>query len=78
MLFTSYLSIYLSICLSFYLSIYSSLIYFSGLDAVQQTEGSQEEELRRLHQSLDTERILKKEAVNKLTQVMFQRQPQKG
>lgn len=48
------------------------------LDAVQQTEGSQEEELRRLHQSLETERILKKEAVNKLTQVMFQRQPQKG
>ena len=67
--FTSYLSIYLSIYL---------FIYFSGLDAVQQTEGSQEEELRRLRQSLDTERILKKEAVNKLTQVMFQRQPQKG
>ncbi len=39
-------------------------------------EENQGDDLKRLHHQLETERVLKKEAVNKLTQVMFQRQPQ--
>ena len=46
------------------------------LEQYVKVESSQEDELKRLHNQLETERVLKKEAVNKLTQVMFQRQPQ--
>lgn len=48
------------------------------LEKTYKAESNQEDEMRKLYQQLETERILKKEAVNKLTQVMFQRQPQRG
>ena len=48
-----------------------------GLDDFQKSEGSQEEEMKKLKQQVDTEKMLKKEAVNKLTQIMYQRQTQK-
>lgn len=59
-----------------YFTVYYLLLL--GLDDFQKSEGSQEEEMKKLRQQVDTEKMLKKEAVNKLTQIMYQRQTQKG
>lgn len=57
---------------------YMYIFIHEGLDDLQKSGGSQEEDMRKLVQQLETEKMLKKEAVNKLTQIMYQRQTQKG